>query len=192
MTDRIARVWNGSAWEVITSTAAAPTAVVNYQSNAPSSPVTGQVWVNTITNQFNVWNGSAWIAAITTYIYQTAAPSSPVTGQVWVDSTTNLFYVWNGVSWIQTQTLSSYQEEEPGQPEIGQIWIRSTDRQNFVYDGLSGWRRVRDNSPIKFNYDTLDENTFIAEDRNAFSVGPISILDEVTVTLDGDSIWCIL
>jgi hypothetical protein len=192
MIDRIARVWSGSDWEVITSNAAASTAVVNYQSDAPSSPVTGQVWVDTSTNQFNVWDGSAWIAAITTYNYQLTAPTNPTVGQVWVDSTDNLFYIWDGDSWIQTQTLSSYQEEEPEEPEVGQIWIRSTDRQNFVYDGLSGWRRVRDNSPIKFNYDTLDEDTFIAEDRNAFSVGPISILEEVTVTLDEDCIWCIL
>lgn len=61
MADRIARVWNGSSWEVITSTAAAPTAVVNYQSASPSGPVTGQVWVDSDDNSIYVYNGISWI-----------------------------------------------------------------------------------------------------------------------------------
>jgi len=60
MADRIARVWNGSSWEVITSTAAAPTAVVNYQSASPSGPVTGQVWVDSDDDTTYVYDGSAW------------------------------------------------------------------------------------------------------------------------------------
>lgn len=62
MPDRIARVWTGSAWEVITSTAAAPNAVVTYQSTAPSSPVTGQVWVDSDDNITYIWDGSAWVS----------------------------------------------------------------------------------------------------------------------------------
>jgi len=60
MADRIARVWNGSAWEVITSTAAAPNAVASYQSSAPSSPVTGQIWIDSDIDQWAVWDGSDW------------------------------------------------------------------------------------------------------------------------------------
>lgn len=100
MADRIARVWNGSSWEVITSTAAAPTAVVNYQSASPSGPVTGQVWVDSDDRQFYVWSGSAWINAITTFTYQSSQPTSPTTGQVWVDSDdSNKLYVWTGSDW---------------------------------------------------------------------------------------------
>jgi hypothetical protein len=60
MADRIARVWNGSAWEVITSTTAAPNAVVAYQSSAPSSPVTGQLWIDSDNNVLYVWDGVNW------------------------------------------------------------------------------------------------------------------------------------
>lgn len=63
MADRIARVWTGSAWEVITSTAAAPNAVVTYQSSAPSSPVTGQVWIDSDDNIIYVWDGASWDSA---------------------------------------------------------------------------------------------------------------------------------
>jgi hypothetical protein len=140
MTSRIARVWNGSAWEVITSTAAAPTAVVNYQSTAPSSPVTGQIWVNTSTNQFNVWNGSVWIAAITTYIYQSTAPANPIVGQVCINSTNNQLNVWNGSAWIlTTQPGSNYQTSAPSSPSTGQIWIDSDDNNKlYVWSG-SAW-----------------------------------------------------
>lgn len=62
MADRIARMWNGSSWEVITSTAAAPTAVANYQSTAPSEPTTGQVWVDSDDNKVYIWNGSQWVS----------------------------------------------------------------------------------------------------------------------------------
>lgn len=60
MADRIARIWNGSSWEIITSVAAAPTAVSNYQSASPSGPVTGQLWVDSDDQQFYVWDGSSW------------------------------------------------------------------------------------------------------------------------------------
>lgn len=63
MADRIARVWTGSSWEVITSTAAAPTAVANYQSSAPSGPVTGQVWVDSDDKRVYIWDGSSWVEA---------------------------------------------------------------------------------------------------------------------------------
>lgn len=66
MADRIARVWNGTAWEVITSTAAAPNAVISYQTTAPSSPVTGQLWSKSTTSELFVWSGSQWITIITT------------------------------------------------------------------------------------------------------------------------------
>lgn len=140
MADRIARIWNGSSWEVITSTAAAQNAVVVYQPTAPSSPVTGQIWVDSDDRQFYIWSGSAWISAITTFIYQSNAPGSPVTGQVWVDSDNNLMYIYNGTSWILvTPPGSSYQTTAPSSPATGQVWIDSDDNNKlYVWTG-STW-----------------------------------------------------
>lgn len=138
MADRIARVWTGSEWEIITSTAAAPNAVIFYQATAPTSPVTGQLWLNTTTNQFNIWNGTAWVAAVTTYTYQSTAPSSPVTGQVWVDSDDRQFYVWNGSAWISAITTFTYQSSQPTSPTIGQVWVDSDDSKIYVWTG-SDW-----------------------------------------------------
>lgn len=45
--------WNGSAWTDI--------ATVAYQSSAPSSPGTGNIWVNSVTKDMYVYTGSAWV-----------------------------------------------------------------------------------------------------------------------------------
>jgi hypothetical protein len=60
MTDRIARVWNGSAWEPITSTVSVPNAITYYQSSPPESPITGQIWVDSDSDELYLWNGSSW------------------------------------------------------------------------------------------------------------------------------------
>lgn len=72
----------------------------------PSSPVIGDVFVNTSTMAVLYWNGSAWVNGTvdTTYypfsIYSASAPASPVIGQIWVNSTTSVAYVYTGSSWL--------------------------------------------------------------------------------------------
>lgn len=196
MPDRIARMWNGSSWEVITSTAAAPTAVVNYQSTAPSSPVTGQVWVDSgIGRQFYVWNGSSWISAITTFTYQSTAPSNPTTGQVWVDSDDRQFNIWTGSSWIAAITTYSYQSSAPLSPTSGQVWINSTKNQLYVYTG-SFWQSVSIQSgsdgTISLNSNTISESYTFPIGYNGTSAGPITINDGITITIPSGSEWTIL
>ena len=63
MADRIARIWNGTSWEVITSTAAGPTAIALYQASATSASVSGQLWVDSDNNTLYVANGTSWAEA---------------------------------------------------------------------------------------------------------------------------------
>jgi hypothetical protein len=190
MPDRIARMWNGSAWEIITSTAAAPTAVANYQISAPSSPVTGQIWVDEDDRQFYIWNGSDWISAITTYSYQSTAPSSPVTGQIWVDSDDRQFYVWSGTQWISAITTFTYQSTEPSSPTTGQVWIDSDNTELSVYNG-SSWI-VSEGHNISLNRKSISQNYLIPSDYNAMSAGPVTINNGITVTITSGSSWCII
>ncbi len=52
-------VWTGSAWELIGQE---PVVSPNsYQSTAPSSPSTGDIWYNSTTGIPSIWDGSAWV-----------------------------------------------------------------------------------------------------------------------------------
>ena len=46
MTDKIARVWNGSEWVVVSSPVGVPNSIAVYQQEPPLSPVAGQLWVD--------------------------------------------------------------------------------------------------------------------------------------------------
>ena len=52
-TNNVLKVYNGSIWKPISSSAAS--------SNAPTSPVTGDLWWDTNNAQLKVWSGSAWV-----------------------------------------------------------------------------------------------------------------------------------
>lgn len=197
MPDRIARVWNGSSWEIITSTAAAPTAVANYQVSAPSSPTTGQVWINSSTRQFSVWDGSAWIAAVTTFSYQSTAPTSPSTGQVWVDSDDGRIYVWGGSAWIPANNIS-YQSLAPSSPITGNMWVDSDDNKFYVWNG-SSWSSIGGGASggggdqvFYENGNTVTSNYTISTGKNAVSAGPITINNGITVTISNGSAWSIV
>ena len=45
--------WNGSAWTDL--------AAVAFQSSAPVSPQTGNIWINSLTLDMFVYNGTAWV-----------------------------------------------------------------------------------------------------------------------------------
>ena len=47
------KVWNGSLWKQIHTSAASNT--------APATPITGDLWWDTTNSQFKVWSGSSWV-----------------------------------------------------------------------------------------------------------------------------------
>jgi hypothetical protein len=67
-------------------------------SSAPTVPLTGQVWWDTLGN-LKVYTGSAWktISSITS---SSTSPTGAVTGNSWWDTINEQFYVWNGTEWV--------------------------------------------------------------------------------------------
>ena len=82
MTDKYARVWSGTEWVNVSSPIASPNAVAVYQSTAPSSPVTGQIWVDSDDNISYVWNGSSWGATSSDLSLYAPIASPTFTGTV--------------------------------------------------------------------------------------------------------------
>jgi hypothetical protein len=86
-----------------------------YQSSAPSSPITGQIWVDSDDQSTYIWSGSAWVATTAPgSSYQSTAPSNPKTGQLWIDSDDSVTYVYTGSAWLalsnpDTVTLTATQ-----------------------------------------------------------------------------------
>jgi hypothetical protein len=51
MTDKIARVWNGTEWVSVSSPVGVPNSIAVYQQEPPLSPVPGQLWVDSDNDQ---------------------------------------------------------------------------------------------------------------------------------------------
>jgi hypothetical protein len=64
----------------------------NTQSNAPTSPLEGQVWYNTTANQLQVYNGSSF-KSVSGANVSASEPTNTAQGDLWYDSTNGQLYV---------------------------------------------------------------------------------------------------
>lgn len=213
MPDRIARVWNGTSWEVITSTAAASNAVVVYQSASPSGPVTGQVWVDSDDKTPYVYTGSSWQSFPNLSIYATLAspaltgiPTSPtatvgtnttqiattafVNTEISNDAVTKVTYTAKGD--ILTASAS-------GAPLIlsvgtnGQVLTASsTATGGLVWAPATAGATGGGTDQVFYNNDqTVTTDYSIPSGKNSISVGPITINSGISVTIPSGSVWVI-
>ena len=115
MTDKNARIWSGSEWVNISAPISIPNAIAAYQSAAPSSPVTGQVWIDSDDGVSYVWSGSAWVitggsgSSVTT---SDTAPSSPSIGDMWFETDSGLLYVYYDSYWVEVSGSSFMPSQE--------------------------------------------------------------------------------
>jgi hypothetical protein len=84
-------------------------ATIQNLATAPSSPVTGQIYFDTVYNQLKVYEGTGW-APVGGVAYGAGAPgAAPLsTGSLYLDTTNNLLYVSNG-----TATTANWVTVEP-------------------------------------------------------------------------------
>jgi hypothetical protein len=78
------------------------------QSSAPSSPSTGDLWLETdvTPNVLRRWSGSAWVKVSNSIYRQASQPSGNLTaGDIWIDTDdTDKPYTYNGSSWVASYT----------------------------------------------------------------------------------------
>jgi hypothetical protein len=134
----------------------------------PSSPVIGDVFVDTASSGVTYWTGSNWVNGTVDSslypfsVYQSTAPSTPSSGQIWVDSDDQSTYIWSGTAWVATTAPgSSYQSTAPSNPKTGQLWIDSDDSVTYVYTG-SAWLALSNPDTVTLNAtQTLTNKTLV-------------------------------
>jgi microcystin-dependent protein len=69
--------------------------------SAPTSPVEGQLWYNSLEGILQIWDNTQWKAA-SNIQKSTTEPSVETSrvGELWVDTTNQQLYVFSGASWI--------------------------------------------------------------------------------------------
>ena len=85
--------------------------------SAPVSPLAGELWFDTSSNQIKVYDGTSWKPTGGAKS-QTTEPSSPSAGDLWQDTDTDQLHFYSGSAWIlvgpvytKGQTLSGWKIE---------------------------------------------------------------------------------
>lgn len=173
MPDRVARIWNGSAWEIISSQIGIPNAVATFQATGPSSPSTGQIWIDSDDNRIYVWNGTAWISGTVDFSLYATLSSPTFTGTVILPSSTSIGnvssteigYLDGVTSAIQTQIDGKektipLQNTAPVSPSTSDLWVDNTVPASPVLKVYNGTSWVTAGSSI-----TADDDQIVLASR---------------------------
>jgi hypothetical protein len=96
MTDKRARVWNGTEWIDISSPIGVPNSIAVFQSEPPSTPGDGQIWVNSDTTVALEWPPIGAPVSLST-----TAPISPNLNDLWVDNSSSpVLKIYDGSAWV--------------------------------------------------------------------------------------------
>ena len=65
----------------------------------PTNPLVGQIWYDTVRDNINFWDGTAFKSISVIYSSNTA-PIDPQLGDEWFDIINGQLFIWNGYEWI--------------------------------------------------------------------------------------------
>lgn len=74
--------------------------------DAPTKPITGQIWFNSAAKQLNVYNGTEFVPLLKSTISDTQ-PANPSRGDSWWNTTAKKFNVFDGDEWQQIGPLDT-------------------------------------------------------------------------------------
>jgi hypothetical protein len=172
-THNVLKVYNGSIWKPISSSAASST--------APGSPVTGDLWWDTANAQLKVWSGSAWVTIGPSYT-ATAGTSGAVVETI-LDTSAGShvvvkFYISNSVISI----LSKDSTFTP-QTSIAGFGIVKPGMNLISSSTLSGAQFTGDASNALY-LNNIAANQFLRSDQDATTAYKITAGGGVTVGSD--------
>lgn len=112
MTDKIARVWNGTEWVVVSSPVGIPNSIAVFQSAPPSTPTDGQIWVDSDTTVALEWPTIGGGGGGSSVTVSDTEPSLPEVGDMWFNSLDGLLYVYYDSFWVEVSGASYMQSQE--------------------------------------------------------------------------------
>jgi hypothetical protein len=144
----------------------------------------------------------------TPWIYRAGSAPTAQTADMWYDTTNSLLKMWNGSAWESVGGSKVYiQNSAPssGMNE-GDWWHNASDSTTKIYlaGSINAWTAVgggggaagggSDESFLENQY-TVTQNYTIGDgdgDKNAVSVGPMTIQNNATVVVPVNRTWVIL
>ena len=112
MTDKIARVWNGTEWVVVSSPVGIPNSIAVFQAEPPTTPTDGQIWVDSDTTVALEWPVIGDVGGGSSVTVSDTEPSSPSVGDMWFNSLDGLLYVYYDFFWVEVSGASYIQSQE--------------------------------------------------------------------------------
>ena len=123
----------------------------------------GDIWIDTVTNTINYWDGGQWIRLASATVgdthsfwYSNAPTLRPdntslIVGDIWIDSDDARAYVWDSSVWTPLATASdnntnsivgaSAPSQRPTSSDttlqVGDLWVNTTDFSISYFDGLT-------------------------------------------------------
>jgi hypothetical protein len=112
MTQRPIKVWNGTAWEYTGPAVAAPP--VKYQATEPTSPATGDVWVESDYDVASVDPSKLLTGGVyTNESTRSAAIPTPTEGMLAVTTDNDKIDYYNGSGWVPALPVGAWEAYTP-------------------------------------------------------------------------------
>lgn len=164
----------------------------------PANPTDGQVYGSYVYDySVGVWKSLEEQSAVV--VNSPTAPESALPGDLWFNSSIGaLFnYYSDGTSSQWIEILSSSATDAPTINSINDISDVDVDSvangNGLVFDAVAGkWISSKDTDAIKMNTQTISSNYTIPSGYNGMSAGPITIANNVVVTIPDGSSWSIV
>jgi hypothetical protein len=166
--------------------------------NFPSNPSNGDLFDKYIYNGTkDVWDLVP--NETTQFFVNTTKPSNPKNGTGWLNPETGKTYVYyvdtDGGQWIATSG-TTVQPLLSQLTSLSDILISSAaDGQILQYDATAGkWKNssALKTDVIKLNGQTISANYTVPSGYNGLSAGPVTIANNITVTVTDGSVWSVV